>query len=82
MYFLSLKINLCISLINVFKWCTKNMHLHIQIIMKIILFSRLEGNLYKYTNVMRGFQIRYFVVNTQNSKLDYFVVSFIFVLIL
>ena len=39
------------------------------------LFLRLEGNLFKYTNVMRGFQMRYFVVNTMMSKLDYFVVS-------
>jgi len=34
--------------------------------------QRLEGNLFKYTNVMRGFQQRYFVVNTIMAKLDYF----------
>ena len=40
--------------------------------------KRLEGQLCKYTNVMRGYQFRYFVVNTELAKLDYFMVSFTF----
>jgi hypothetical protein len=39
----------------------------------------MEGQLYKYTNVMRGYQFRYFVVDAINGKLDYFMVtSFLF----
>ncbi len=36
--------------------------------------TRLEGQLSKYTNVMRGYQFRYFVVNTDLVRLDYFMV--------
>ena len=43
---------------------------------------KLEGALTKYTNVMRGYQYRYFVVNTEHARLDYFMVplfvSFLF----
>jgi hypothetical protein len=35
----------------------------------------MEGQLYKYTNVMRGFQMRYFVVNQETTKLDYYMVA-------
>ncbi|CAF0729050.1 unnamed protein product [Brachionus calyciflorus] len=31
-----------------------------------------EGSLYKYTNVVKGFQIRYFVVDSKAAKLNYF----------
>ena len=33
---------------------------------------KMEGQLYKYTNVVRGFQVRYFIVNNETSKLDYY----------
>jgi hypothetical protein len=35
----------------------------------------MEGQLYKYTNVVRGFQVRYFVVNQETTKLDYYMVK-------
>ena len=35
---------------------------------------RMEGQLYKYTNVVRGFQVRYFKVNNETAKLDYYMV--------
>lgn len=34
-----------------------------------------EGILLKYTNVMRGFQPRYFVANSTNGRLDYYMVD-------
>lgn len=34
----------------------------------------MEGQLYKYTNVMRGYQMRYFVVNNESNRLDYYMV--------
>jgi hypothetical protein len=40
-------------------------------------FNRLEAQLYKYTNVMRGYQFRYFVVDALDGKLDYFMVIII-----
>ncbi len=40
----------------------------------MILIKRLEGQLSKYTNVMRGYQFRYFVVNSELFRLDYFMV--------
>ena len=44
--------------------------------MHILYFKklRLEGQLSKYTNVMRGYQYRYFVLNVEAEKLDYFMV--------
>ncbi len=35
----------------------------------------LEGLLYKYTNVVKGYQYRWFVLNPESGKLDYFEVS-------
>jgi len=35
----------------------------------------LEGQLYKYTNVMKGWQYRWFVLNPDVGRLEYFEVS-------
>ena len=35
----------------------------------------LEGQLYKYTNVMKGFQYRWFVVDPESGCLGYYEVS-------
>ena len=43
----------------------------------LMLFFRqpLEGLLYKYTNVMKGYQYRWFVLNPDSGKLEYFEVN-------
>jgi hypothetical protein len=36
--------------------------------------DRLEGVLHKYTNVMKGWQFRWFVVDAQRGVLEYYIV--------
>ena len=36
-----------------------------------------EGQLSKYTNVMKGWQYRFFIINPTRATLEYYMVSFI-----
>ena len=36
---------------------------------------RLEGQLSKFTNIVTGYKYRYFVVNNDLARLDYFMVN-------
>ncbi|KAL3310636.1 hypothetical protein Ciccas_010797, partial [Cichlidogyrus casuarinus] len=33
--------------------------------------ERVEGPLFKFTNVLKGYQLRWFVLNTENGILEY-----------
>jgi hypothetical protein len=39
------------------------------------LCQQFEGQLYKYTNVMKGWQFRWFVLDPETGVLEYFLVS-------
>ena len=43
----------------------------------LLIVSRqpLEGQLYKYTNVMKGWQYRWFVLEPNKGRLDYYEVT-------
>lgn len=41
----------------------------------LIEFSKMEGLLNKYTNVVKGWQYRWFVMDAESGMLEYFEVS-------
>ena len=45
-------------------------------VMSVCFRQPMEGLLHKYTNVMKGWQFRWFVLDPQKGKLHYFEVSF------
>ena len=45
-------------------------------VMTVCFRQPMEGLLHKYTNVMKGWQFRWFVLDPQKGKLHYFEVGF------